>query len=218
MDAIPAEKIKNGDRISVSVVNTRAKPAVPPVPDRHVVGWTCPWKVYAGGALQRDVRLARPKEGERRLAPPDAGENLLADRASTRSAWQRCPSWLVKFDATEKDGDARVYRLTQCERNAGMLNVFTDAFLRHGNGNYRLSFEARARCGDPVPLEAHLLSNEKRATSKFTIPNDGEWHRFSEAMAIDFGPAVTDLAALQFKVSAPADELCFKDLSLTKEE
>lgn len=218
MDAIPAEKIKNGDRISVSVVNTRAKPAVPPVPDRHVVNWTCPWKVYVGGALQRDVRLARPKEGERRLAPPDAGENLLADRASTRSAWQRCPSWLVKFDATEKDGDARVYRLTQCERNAGMLNVFTDAFLRHGNGNYRLSFEARARCGDPVPFEAHLLSNEKRATSKFTIPNDDAWHRFDISLATDFYMGVTELAALFLKAaSLPADEVCFKNLSLTKE-
>lgn len=218
MDAIPAEKIKNGDRISVSVVNTRAKPAVPPVPDRHVVDWTCPWKVYVGGALQRDVRLARPKEGERRLAPPDAGENLLADRASTRSAWQRCPSWLVKLDATEKDGDARVYRLTQCERNAGMLNVFTDAFLWHGNGNYRLSFEARARCGDPVPFEAHLLSNEKRATAKFTIPNDDAWHRFDISLATDFDMGVTELAALFLKAaSLPADEVCFKNLSLTKE-
>lgn len=218
MDAIPAEKIKNGDRISVSVVNTRAKPAVPPVPDRHVVDWTCPWKIYVGGALQRDVRLARPKEGERRLAPSDAGENLLADRASTRSAWQRCPSWLVKFDATEKDGDARVYRLTQCERNAGMLNVFTDAFLRHGNGNYRLSFEARARCGDPVPFEAHLLSNEKRATAKFTIPNDDAWHRFDISLATDFDMGVTELAALFLKAaSLPADEVCFKNLSLTKE-
>ena len=218
LDAIPAEKIKNGDRISVSVVNTRTKPAVPPVPDRHVVGWTCPWKVYVGGALQHDVRLARPKEGERRLAPPDAGENLLADRASTRSAWQRCPSWLVKLDATEKDGDARVYRLTQCERNAGMLNVFTDAFLRHGNGNYRLSFEARARCGDPVPFEAHLLSNEKRATAKFTIPNDDAWHRFDISLATDFDMGVTELAALFLKAaSLPADEVCFKNLSLTKE-
>jgi hypothetical protein len=199
-------------------VNVSAKSAIPAVPDRHVVDWTCPWKVYVGSALQRDVRLARPKEGERRLAPPDAGENLLADRASTRSAWQRCPSWLVKFDATEKDGDARVYRLTQCERNAGMLNVFTDAFLRHGNGKYRLSFEARARCGDSVPFEAHLFSNEKRTAAKFTIPNDGAWHRFDISLATDFDMDVTELAALFLKAaSLPADEVCFKNLSLTKE-
>ena len=216
MDAIPAEKIKNGDRISVSVVNTRAKPAVPPVPDRHVVSWTCPWKVYVGGAPQRDVRLARPKEDERRLAPPAAGANLLADRASTRSAWQRCPSWLVKFDATEMDGASRVYRLRQCEKGAGMLNVVTDAFLRQGNGTYRLAFEARAKGEQPVALEAHFFSNEKRKVAKFVVAPDGEWHSFSEAIEIDFDPAVTDLAALQFKVSAPADELCFKNLSLTK--
>lgn len=217
MDAIPAEKIKNGDRIAVSVVNTRAKPAVPSVPDRHVVDWTCPWKVYVGGALQRDVRLARPMEGERRLAPQDAGANLLADRASTRSAWQRCPSWLVKFDATEKDGDARVYRLTQCERNAGMLNVVTEAFLRQGNGRYRLAFEARAKGGQPVALEAHFFSNEKRKVAKFTVPTDGEWHAYAEALDVDFDLAATELAALQFKVSAPVDEVCFKNLSLTKE-
>ena len=214
MDAIPAEKIKNGDRIAVSVVNTRAKPAVPSVPDRHVVDWSCPWKVYVSGALQRDVRLARPKEGERRLPPQDAGANLLADRASTRSAWQRCPSWLVKLDAVEKDGASRVYRLRQCEKGAGMLNVVTEAFLRQGNGTYRLAFEARAKGEGDVSLEAHFLSNEKRKVAKFVVPSDGEWHTFSEAMEIDFDLAVTELAALQFKVSAPVDELCFKNLSL----
>ena len=214
MDAIPAEKIKNGDRIAVSVVNTAERPAIPSVPDRHVVNWTCPWKVYVGGALQRDVRLARPKEGERRLAPQDAGANLLADRASTRSAWQRCPSWLVKFDAVEKDGASRVYRLRQCEKGAGMLNVVTEAFLRQGNGTYRLAFEARAKGEGDVSLEAHFLSNEKRKVAKFVVPSDGEWHTFSEAMEIDFDLAVTELAALQFKVSAPVDELCFKNLSL----
>ena len=214
MDAIPAEKIKNGDRIAVSVVNTRAKPAVPSVPDRHVVDWSCPWKVYVGGALQRDVRLARSKEGERRLPPQDAGANLLADRASTRSAWQRCPSWLVKLDAVEKDGASRVYRLRQCEKGAGMLNVVTEAFLRQGNGTYRLAFEARAKGEGDVSLKAHFLSNEKRKVAKFVVPSDGEWHTFSEAMEIDFDLAVTELAALQFKVSAPVDELCFKNLSL----
>ena len=214
MDAIPAEKIRNGDRIAVSVVNTAERPAIPSVPDRHVVNWTCPWKVYVGGALQRDVRLVRSKEGERRLAPQDAGANLLADRPSTRSAWQRCPSWLVKFDAVEKDGASRVYRLRQCEKGAGMLNVVTEAFLRQGNGRYRLAFEARAKGEGDVSLEAHFLSNEKRKVAKFVVPSDGEWHTFSEAMEIDFDLAVTELAALQFKVSAPVDELCFKNLSL----
>ena len=65
-----------------------------------------------------------------------------------------------------------------------------------------------------VSLEAHFLSNEKRKVAKFVVPSDGEWHTFSEAMEIDFDLAVTELAALQFKVSAPVDELCFKNLSL----
>lgn len=199
MDAIPAEKIRNGDRIAVSVVNTAERPAIPSVPDRHVVDWKCPPARRAAAPERRD------------------GENLLADRPSTRSAWQRCPSWLVKFDATEMDGASRVYRLRQCEKGAGMLNVVTDAFLRQGNGTYRLSFEARAKGGQPVALEAHFFSNEKRKVAKFVVPSDGAWHTFSEAMEIDFDLAVTDLAALQFKVSAPADELCFKGLSLAKE-
>ncbi len=217
MDAIPAEKIKNSDRIAVSVVNTRAKPAVPSVPDRHVVDWTCPWKVYVGGALQRDVRMARPGEGERRLAPQDAGGNLLADRASTRSAWQRCPSWLVKFDATEKDGASRVYRLRQCEKGAGMLNVVTGAFLRNGSGAYRLAFEARAKGGGAAGLEADFFSNENRRTAKFSVPSDGEWHAFSATLDLDFDPAATELAAFQFKVRSPTAELCFKNVSLVKQ-
>ena len=208
--------IRNGDRISVSVVNTRTKPAVPSVPDRHVVDWTCPWKVYVGGALQRDVRLARPKEGERRLAPQDAGANLLADRPSTRSAWQRCPSWLVKFDATTMDGGQRIYRLTQCEKGAGMQNIVTDAFLRHGNGSYRLSLEARAKCGAQVPLEVCFLSNEKRATEKFSVPGDGQWRRCDVEVVLDFDLSVTELLAVFFRAGAPCDELSFRGISLVK--
>ncbi len=58
--------------------------------------------------------------------------------------------------------------------------------------------------------------NEKRKIAKFAVPSDGEWHTFSEAMEIDFDLAVTELAALQFKVSAPTDELCFKNLVMAK--
>ena len=215
LDSIPADKVKNGDRIAVSVVNTRDKSAIPSAPDRHVVNWTCPWKVYVGSALRRDVRLASPKKGERRIEP-SAGANLLADRASTRSAWQRCPSWLVKFDATEKVGGSRVYRLTQCEKNAGILNVFTDAFLEQGGGRYRLSFEAKAKRDSPVDLEAVFLSNEKKIAEKLVIPCDGEWRAFAIDVDLDFDIAATDLVALHLKTVAPTDELCFKNLSLAK--
>ena len=75
---------------------------------------------------------------------------------------------------------------------------------------------SRAKGGKAVALEAHFLSNEKRQTAKFSVPSDGEWHAFSNALELDFDLAVTELAALWFRVLAPADELCFKNLSLTK--
>ena len=216
MDAIPAEKIKNGDRIAVSVVNTRAKPAVPPVPDRHVVDWTCPWKVYVGGALQRDVRMARSKEGERRLAPQDAGANLLADCPSTRSAWQRCPSWLVKFDAVEKDGASRVYRLRQCEKGAGIVNVFTDAYLRHGNGTYHLSFDARLRGENAIKLTAKFFTNDEDRKVKFDLLANGEWARYECDFNVGFDISKADLAALLLTSDTPSDEICFKNFSLVR--
>ena len=216
MDAVPAEKVVNGDRVAVSVVNTAEKSAIPSVPDRHAVSWTCPWKAYVGSSLQRDVRKVSRKTGGRQIGQVAGGENLLADRASTRSAWQRCPSWLVKFDATVRDGASRVYRLRQCEKGAGMLNVVTDGFLRQGNGTYRLAFEARAKGGKAVDLEAHFLSNEKRKTAKFSVPSDGAWHAFSDRLSLDFDLSVTELAAVKFRVLAPTDELCFKNLSLSK--
>ena len=217
MDAIPADKIRNGDRIAVSVVNTAEKPAIPSVPDRHVVDWKCPWKVHVGSALQRDVRKASRAKGARMIAQADDGENLLADRPSTRSSWQRNPSWLAKFDATEKDGASRVYRLRQCERGGGMMNVVSDAFLRLGNGAYRLAFEARARGAVDVGVEAHLFSNEARMVERFTVPADGEWRVYSCELATGFDLAVTELVAFRFKALSPIEELCFKNLSLVKE-
>ena len=179
--------------------------------------WICPWKVFVGTALQRDWRLVGKAAGERHLPPPPPDENLLADRSATRSAWQRQPSWLVKFDATTVDETgARIYRLTQCERNAGIINIVTDAFLCHGPGTYRLSFDAAAKAGEPVPLTAVVLSNEKDFKAAFTLPADGQWRHYEAELALDFDPAVTDLVALHFKSGIPTDELRFKNLSLTK--
>ena len=216
IDAIPPSLVKNADRVSVSITNTRDASAIPAVADRHDVNWTCPFKRYIGAALQRDVRKASRKKGEQRIAQPDGGENLLADRPSTRSAWQRHPSWLVKFDATGLENGERIYRLVQCERNAGMQNVITDAFLRHGNGAYRLSFEARAKCGAAVPVEVLVFSNEKRKVEKFSVPNDGEWHRTSVETTLDFDLGVTDLVSVLLRAAVPCDELCFRRLALVK--
>ena len=114
------------------------------------------------------------------------------------------------------DGGQRVYRLVQCERGAGMQTIVTDAFLRHGNGIYRLSFEARAACGAQVPLEVRFLSNEKRTAEKFVVSNDGLWHRYDADVALDFDLSVTELLSVFFRVGAPCDELSFRNISLAK--
>ena len=214
LDSIPGKSIKNADRVAVSVASTREASAIPDVADRHEADWTCPFKRYIGASLQRDVRKVSRKTGEQRIAQPENGENLLADRPSTRSAWQRYPSWLVKFDATTMDGGQRVYRLVQCEKGAGMQNIVTDAFLRHGNGSYRLSFEARAVCGARIPLEVRFLSNEKCTTAKFSIPNDSHWQRYDVDVALDFDLSMTELLAVFFRVGVPCDELSLRNISL----
>ena len=213
------ETISGGrGRISIEVENKPdAEGAVATRSDRREVDWTCPWKVFVGETLQRDGRLVDRAAGERRLPPPPPGGNLLADRPATRSAWQRCPSWLVKFDATETDADGiRIYRLTQCEKNAGILDVVTDAFLQSGNGTYRLSFDAAAKSDKPVALKAEILSNEKRVPALFTIPNDGAWRHFEADVDVDFDLSVTELVAVFLSSGRPADEILFKNLSLTK--
>ena len=97
-----------------------------------------------------------------------------------------------------------------------MQNIITDAFLRHGNGTYRLAFEARAKCGAPVPVEVHVLSNEKRNVERLSVPNDGEWHRVSVEAALDFDLGVTDLVSVLLRSAVPCDELCFRRLSLVR--
>ena len=224
-DGFPAGAVKNGHLVQIEVANggsgrdaSTMRPPIAITPNRAEPNWTCPWKVFVGGALRRDWRLVDRAAGERRLPPPPPGENLLADRPAVRSVWQRCPSWLVKFDATETDSTgARIYRLTQCERNAGILNVFTDAFLPRGNGVYRLSFDAAATAEAPVPLKAEVLSNEKRIAAAFTLPNDGAWHRHEADIVLDFDLPVTELAALFLSSGVPADEIRFRNLSLVKQ-
>ena len=95
-----------------------------------------------------------------------------------------------------------------------MQNIVTDAFLRHGNGTYRLTFEARAKCGACVPLEVCFLSNEKNMVMKFSLPNDGQWHRQEVDVALDFDLSVTELFAVFFRAMKPCDELSFRNLSL----
>ena len=216
-DGFAPSAIKNGDLLSLTVENDGGEPAISVRQNRREVNWTCPWKVFAGGALRRDWRLVDKEKGEQRLPAPPDNENLLADRPSTRSAWQRSPSWRVKLEAMGTDGGSRVYRLIQCEKDAGIVNVITDAFLPHGNGTYRLSFDAAATCEEgAVPLTAVLLSNEKRIQASFTLPNDGAWHSYTARIRADFDLDVTDLVALSLVSGIPADEIRFRNFSLTR--
>ena len=96
------------------------------------------------------------------------------------------------------------------------MNVFTDAFLRHGNGRYRLSFEARV-CGDyAVPVSARFLSNDQFAEVAFNVLNSGQWGKYEADMEIRFDIPKTELAALRIASKVPVDEMCFKNLSLVK--
>ena len=216
LDAIPKKSIKNAERVSLSLSSTREAAEIPVYANRHEVNWECPFKRYIGAALQRDFRKVSRARGEQRMPQPQSGENLLADRSSTRSSWQRYPSWLLKFDAMEMDGGSRVYRLTQCEKKAGIANVFTEAFLRHGNGKYRLSFEARV-CGELASsVTARFLSNDQFVEAAFNVPNSGQWGKYEVDMEIDFDIPKTELAALKIVSKVPVDEMCFKNLSLVK--
>lgn len=121
--------------------------------------------------------------------------------------------WLV---APESDGDARVYRLTQCEKGAGIVNVVTDAFLRHGNGTYRLSFDVRLRGEGSVPFVGKLLTNDQNKSVKAEFPCDGEWRHVDEPLDVAFDVAQTDLVALSLSFERPVAEACFKNISLVK--
>ena len=201
--------------ISVSVATTDNAAAVVPAADRHVVNWTCPYKVWIGHSLQRDWRLIDVKgRTERHLAESDPGANLVAESGKVRSLWQRVPSWLVKFVATERDEKGAIlYRLVQCERSAGMQAVLTDAFLRRGNGTYRLAFDVKAKSEAPFGLRLTLLSNEKKVVKTIPAISCGEWLHHEMTFTTDFDLAQTELVALSVMATAPADEIVFRNFS-----
>ena len=201
--------------ISVSVATTDNAAAVVPAADRHVVNWTCPYKVWIGHSLQRDWRLIDVKgRTERHLAESDPVANLVAESGKVRSLWQRVPSWLVKFVATERDEKGAIlYRLVQCERSAGMQAVLTDAFLRRGNGTYRLAFDVKAKSEAPFGLRLTLLSNEKKVVKTIPAISCGEWLHHEMTFTTDFDLAQTELVALSIMATAPADEIVFRNFS-----
>ncbi len=217
--AFPSGTVVGGEgEVSVSVASTDAPAPVALAADRHVVDWTCPYKVWIGHSLQRDWRLIDVKgRAERRLPEADPGANLVAEPGRVRSMWQRVPSWLVKFVATDRDEKGAIlYRLVQCERNAGMQAVLTDPFLRRGNGTYRLSFDVKAKSDTPFGLRATLLSNEKKVVRTIPALACGDWAHHELTFETDFDLAQTELVALAIMATDPADEIVFRNLSFRR--
>ncbi len=189
---------KDAAILDLSVVTDKTIPrTVACSPDRVEVNWTCP-----------DTR-------KRRLPTPPA--NLLEDRPATRSIWQRNPSWSVKLDACSRDETgAVVYRLRQCERNAGMQAVLTERVKAAGFGTYRLSFEAKTRSETPFALQVWTVTNEKQNRVSLDAVRDGAWHSYETDVDLSFDPAQTDLVALMIAASAPTGEICFRNFRLTR--
>ena len=184
----------NPANVAVAYAETAAPRRVPLAADRHAVSWTCP----------------RPRV---RAAGPD---NLVEETVPTRSVWQRAPSWSVKLEATQADAGARVYRLVQCERWAGMQANVTDGVRARGNGAWTLAFDCRARSETKFSLNVVLESNEKKFARKVPIVADGAWHRHAVTLQTDFDLAVTDLVSLGLFADNTADEICLKNLDFRK--
>lgn len=180
-------------RLTVGKAETGRQMAL--APSRVEVNWACP--------------------APRRRKPGAASANLLEDRPATRSVWQRCPSWLVKLDATTRDETGAVlYRLTQCEKGAGMQAVVTERFRSAGNGRYRLSFDFKAKSDTPFGLDVKFVSNEKTVRGKIPSVTLGEWTHHESDFALDFDSGVFDLLSVGFFADAPADEILFRNIRL----
>ena len=214
--AFAPRELDNPANVKLAYATTDAKREVPLAADRHEVGWTCPWKVTVGGALQRDWRLVDVARGAQALAEKSVAANLVAETSPVKSVWQRQPSWMTKLEATGRANGAPVYRLVQCEKGAGMQAVVTDGFLRRGNGKWRFAFELKAQSETPFGLEAVLISNEKRLVRRIPVEPGADWTSGSVEFDTDFDLSVTDLVALFVRTTAPADEICFRALSFAK--
>lgn len=194
-----ATKAQDESELKLTVVRDASVPRTVALgPDRTVVDWTCP--------------------AERKLPLPKARENLLEDNKATHSIWQRCPSWMVKFDACRRGADGEVlYRLFQCEKNAGMQAVLTERVKAAGFGKYRLTFEAKATGENAFGFRVSAISNEKKNRVEIAdVDRSGAWKAYATEVDFGFDPAVTDLVSLMIGTTATADEVFLRNLRLVR--
>ena len=161
------------------------------------------------------VRLAEvwtPSEKAARSVSPDT--NLVREIWPRQSVWQRVPSWLVKLETENGlDETNRIYKLVQCEKNAGMQAVVTEEALARGKGRYVLSFEAAAELAEgegPLEVICRVQSNDWKVERRVTVGADWTSH------AVDFDLPIEasrdDLVGVSLLATRPVATLRFRGL------
>ncbi len=186
--------------VDINLVTAPTQAKMPLAADRVEVNWSCPeWK---------KVKLPLPPK------------NLLEETKPIHSIWQRCPSWMVKFEATGRDTDGSVlYHLIQCEKGGGISAVLTENFLAADNGNWKLGFNYKIKCENANPkFKIILRSNETIYDRKdIALAADGEWHHADFEFKTDFDLAKTGLVGLFIGTQQPTDDIVFKNFSFVKD-
>lgn len=177
--------------------DTGAGAVIPVAADLVRVDWKC----------DRGESAAKPSE-----------RNLVAEKLPRHSVWSRCPSWMTKLEATEKDEKGSpIYHLVQCEKGAGMQAVITEGFLAAGNGHWVFTAEARLSGDSKTTLGLNLSSNEKQLTAdRVSVPCDDRWHPVEFVFDTDFDPAGTGLVSLHLNTSAAAEHIRLRNLSFVR--
>lgn len=123
---------------------------------------------------------------------------------------------MVKLDATMRDEHgAVVYRLTQCEKGAGMQAVVTERFRAAGNGRYRLSFDVKATGSNPIGLDLKLTSNEQTLKERIPEIACGNWTHCEREFDTSFDFKVLDLLSVGLFATAASDEILVRNLTLS---
>ena len=205
-------------------VPVQAEPANPPLPEwpsRVEVNWTCPYKAVRNGRTVRDCRLIARDKGTGRLVarrPPDVKPNcnLVRERWTRQSVWQRYPNWDVDLGATEETASGgRIYRLTSMIWNTGMVATFTDCALGLGAGTYHLAFDFRAKHAATDlkgEIDATIFSDDWSVVRRTPTPTETWSH-----VELDFDLPIAeadDLVAIRITTPVPLAELELKDISL----